>query len=124
VPQESSQMFKDPFNHPPAYLITGSQDQTVKRWDIPRKPQEGLKTGLRAAFTRKAHDKDINAIDVHHEGTLFASASQDKLVKIWSVEEGELQGILRGHRRGVWSVRFAPPKLPSLHGEEGIVAGK
>lgn len=121
VPPESSPLFKDPLNHPPPFLITGSQDQTVKKWEVPR---QGQKTGLRAAFTRKAHDKDINAIDVHHTGSLFASASQDKLVKIWSIEEGEVQGILKGHRRGVWSVRFAPPKLPALQGEEGTVAGK
>lgn len=123
VPPESSAQFKDPLNHPPQFLVTGSQDQTVKRWDVPKQRQDG-KGGLRAAYTRKAHEKDINAIDVHHSGTLFASASQDKLVKIWSVEEGEVQGILRGHRRGVWSVRFAPPKLPSLLGEDGSVAGK
>ncbi|SPN97618.1 related to UTP13 - U3 snoRNP protein [Cephalotrichum gorgonifer] len=124
VPQESSQAFQDPLNHPPPFLITGSQDQTVKRWDIPRKPQEeGKKGGLRAAFTRKAHEKDINAVDIYHNGSLFASASQDKIVKIWSVEEGEVQGILRGHRRGVWSVRFAPPKLPALQGQDGSISG-
>ncbi|PKS07962.1 hypothetical protein jhhlp_006574 [Lomentospora prolificans] len=123
VPQETSQAFKDPLNNPPPFLITGSQDQTVKKWEIPHQAQ-GQKTGSRAAFTRKAHEKDINAVDVHHMGHLFASASQDKTVKIWSVEEGEVQGILRGHRRGVWSVKFAPPKLPALQGEEGPIAGK
>lgn len=124
VPPESSPLFKEPLNHPPPFLITGSQDQTVKRWDVPKQHQQAQKAGLRAAYTRKAHEKDINAIDVHHGGSLFASASQDKVVKIWSIEEGEVQGILRGHRRGVWSVRFAPPKLPALQGDEGSVAGK
>ena len=124
VPQETSPAFKDPLNNPPSFLITGSQDQTVKKWDIPRQSQQTQKSGSRAVFTRKAHDKDINAVDIHHTGHLFASASQDKTVKIWSVEEGEVQGILRGHRRGVWSVKFAPPKLPALQGEEGSIAGK
>ncbi|OLN82072.1 putative U3 small nucleolar RNA-associated protein 13 [Colletotrichum chlorophyti] len=123
-PPESSPQFKDPLSHPPPFLFTGSQDQTVKKWDIPREPQQSRKGGSRAVFTRKAHDKDINAMDVHPSTQLFASSSQDKMVKIWSVAEGEVQGILRGHRRGVWSVRFAPSGCPAIHGDEGQVAGK
>ncbi|OAA39975.1 small nucleolar ribonucleoprotein complex subunit [Metarhizium rileyi] len=123
VPATGSAPRINPFDHPPAFLITGSQDQTVKKWEIPRQPQQrGSKP--RAVFTRKAHDKDINAINVHHSGSLFASASQDKTVKIWSVEEGEVQGILRGHKRGVWSVQFSPAQLPSIQGEDGPVTGK
>ncbi|OHF02823.1 WD repeat domain-containing protein [Colletotrichum orchidophilum] len=123
-PQESSAQFKDPLSHPPPFLFTGSQDQTVKKWEIPREPQQSRKGGSRAVFTRKAHDKDINAIDVHPASQLFASSSQDKMVKIWSVAEGEVQGILRGHRRGVWSVKFAPAGCPAIQGDEGQVAGK
>ncbi|KKA29593.1 hypothetical protein TD95_003466 [Thielaviopsis punctulata] len=123
VPQETSAAFKDPLSHPPAFLITGSQDQTIKRWDIPRQQPDSSKA-LRAVYTRKAHDKDINAIDVHHSGQLFGSASQDKTVKVWSVQDGEVQGILKGHKRGVWAVRFAPAKMPAILGEEGSVAGK
>lgn len=124
VPPESSAARTDPLNHPPAFLITGSQDQTIKKWQIPREAQEGQKSGSRALFTRKAHDKDINALNIHHTSTLFASASQDKSVKIWSVEEGEVQGILRGHKRGVWTVQFSPAKLPTIQGEDGPVTGK
>ncbi|KAH0425738.1 u3 small nucleolar rna-associated protein [Colletotrichum camelliae] len=122
-PQESSAQFKDPLSHPPPFLLTGSQDQTVKKWEIPREAQQGKKGG-RAVFTRKAHDKDINAMDVHPSSQLFASSSQDKMVKIWSVAEGEVQGILRGHRRGVWSIKFAPAQCPAIQGDEGQVAGK
>lgn len=120
APQESSAAFQDPVNHPPPFLVTGSQDLTVKKWEIPRQAQKKAK----AVFTRKAHDKDINALDISATGQLFASASQDKTVKIWSVAEGEVQGILRGHKRGVWSVRFAPANTPVIHGDKGAVGGK
>ncbi|KAI0396131.1 WD40-repeat-containing domain protein, partial [Xylariaceae sp. FL0594] len=123
-PVEGSKAHTDPLNHPPQFLITGSSDQTIKRWEIPREQQKGAKSSIRASFTRKAHDKDINAIDVSNNAQLFASASQDKVVKIWSIEEGEVQGILRGHRRGVWSVAFAPANTPALQGEQGSVSGK
>lgn len=104
APQESSAAFKDPLSHPPSFIITGSQDRTVKRWDT----SKDMKQKLRAKYTRKAHDKDINAVDIDPSGTLFASASQDRTVKIHSAAEGEAVGVLRGHRRGVWTVKFQP----------------
>jgi len=124
-PPESSPAFKDPLQHPPSFLLTGSQDQTVKRWDIPKiETLNSSHKAPRAAYTRKAHEKDINSIDVNYSGQLFASASQDKTVKIWAVEEGEVQGVLKGHKRGVWSVKFAPKETPSIIGENGPAAGK
>jgi U3 small nucleolar RNA-associated protein 13 len=82
----------------PEFLITGSQDLTIKRWS-PRTQQ--------AVYTRKAHDKDINAIDVSPDDRMFATASQDRTAKIWNVDTGEVIGVLRGHKRGIWSVRFS-----------------
>ncbi|KAF7592883.1 U3 small nucleolar RNA-associated protein 13 [Aspergillus hancockii] len=106
----------DPLNHPPQFLLTGSQDRTIKRWDtgklarlVSSKPHTP-----KAVFTRKAHEKDINALDVNSTATLFASASQDRTVKIWSIEDGSVIGILRGHKRGVWSARFAPSGTPVI----------
>ena len=125
IPDDSSPAWKAPLEHPPPYLLTGSQDQTIKKWDIPKEsPLNSRKASSRAIFTRKAHDKDINTIAIHHAGLLFASASQDKTVKIWSTEEGEVQGILRGHKRGVWSIQFSPSQMPAVQGEEGSVSGK
>lgn len=121
APQESSAAFTDPLSHPPAYIVTGSQDRTVKRWDTSKE----MKQKLRAKYTRKAHDKDINAIDIDPSGTLFASASQDRTVKIYSAVEGEAIGVLRGHRRGVWTVKFAPKnsQVPNSGGKGLIATG-
>ncbi|KAF2730412.1 small nucleolar ribonucleoprotein complex subunit [Polyplosphaeria fusca] len=118
-PPESSPAFSDPLLHPPAFLVSGSQDRTVKRWDV----SKDSKGTLRAKYTRKAHDKDINAIDIDSTSTLFASASQDRTVKIYSAVEGEAIGVLRGHRRGVWTVKFAPKdsQVPGSSGK-GLVA--
>ncbi|KAI4171303.1 MAG: hypothetical protein LQ343_004380 [Gyalolechia ehrenbergii] len=123
-PSTSKPCDTNPLDHPPPFLLTGSQDKTIKRWEIVRlststkaSAKKGTQPSSRALYTRKAHDKDINAISINQNNTLFASASQDRTVKIWSVEVGEVQGILRGHRRGVWSVKFAPKDTPSISGD-------
>jgi U3 small nucleolar RNA-associated protein 13 len=82
----------------PSFIVTGSQDLTVKKWD----PKSGS-----AVYTRKAHEKDINAIDISPDDRMFASASQDRTVKVWDSESGQVIGILKGHRRGVWTVKFS-----------------
>ncbi|KAF2158705.1 hypothetical protein M409DRAFT_38128 [Zasmidium cellare ATCC 36951] len=111
-PPVGSKEYESPLDYPPKFLVTGSQDKTIKRWDI--SPSAGK--APRAGYTRKAHDKDINAIETSYSTTtpLFASASQDRTVKIWHVESGEAIGVLRGHKRGVWTVAFSPPSVPAL----------
>ena len=109
---------------PPPYLLTGSQDRTIKKWIIPPLSNPS-KSAARALYTRKAHDKDINSIAIHPTQPLFASASQDRTAKIYSTENGEVQGILKGHRRGVWSIEFAPNSIgniPGIPSARGFVA--
>lgn len=124
TPPLGSAAYTKPLDHPPPFLLTGSQDRTIKRWDITTtSATKAEKKPVRAVYTRKAHEKDINAVDVNHNSTLFATASQDRTVKVWSVEEGEVQGVLRGHRRGVWSVKFAPRHSPTIIGDNGPARG-
>lgn len=87
----------------PKFLITGSNDLTIKKWKIPNSQDSVVKT---SEFTRRAHDKDINSIDVAPNDEFFATASYDKLAKIWQVETGETVGVLKGHKRGLWDINF------------------
>jgi U3 small nucleolar RNA-associated protein 13 len=97
------------------FLITGSQDRTIKMWDLSALDPSagGDSVRLKSIATLKAHDKDINALDVAPNDALLASGSQDKTAKIFSISyargRGELTllGTCKGHKRGVWSVRFA-----------------
>ncbi|KAL4921281.1 small nucleolar ribonucleoprotein complex subunit [Aspergillus aurantiobrunneus] len=116
APPLNTPAYNDPVNHPPPFIITGSQDRTVKRWNTGKlgSTDSDNPHAPKALFTRKAHDKDINALDVSPSSTFFASASQDRTVKIWSTEDGSVVGVLRGHKRGVWSSRFSPKGTPIL----------
>jgi U3 small nucleolar RNA-associated protein 13 len=62
-------------------------------------------------------EKDINSLDLSPNDRFLASGSQDKLVKIFEVDftpsasgpAGALKlvGTCKGHRRGVWTVKFS-----------------
>jgi U3 small nucleolar RNA-associated protein 13 len=90
-------------NDKPHFLITGSSDLTIKKWLIPSKTGSVIKT---SDYTRRAHEKEINSIDVSPNDEYFASASYDKLGKVWNVESGETIGVLKGHKRGLWDINF------------------
>jgi U3 small nucleolar RNA-associated protein 13 len=90
----------------PAFLITGSDDRTVKCWDIATGTTTTPFTP-RSVYTQKVHDKDINAIDISFDDKLFATGSQDRTIKLFGAEDGQVIGILKGHRRGVFSVKFS-----------------
>ncbi|KAK6457006.1 WD40-repeat-containing domain protein [Scheffersomyces xylosifermentans] len=87
----------------PKFLITGSSDLTVKKWNIPIVKGTTVKT---SEYTRRAHEKDINSIDVSPNDEFFASASYDKFGKIWNTASGETIGVLKGHKRGLWDINF------------------
>lgn len=86
----------------PLFVMTVSTDLTVKKWKVPR-TGGAVKT---AEYTRRAHDKEINALAVSPNDQFFATASFDKLAKVWDVDAGETVGILKGHKRGLWDISF------------------
>jgi U3 small nucleolar RNA-associated protein 13 len=70
--------------------------------------------------TTKIHDKDINTLDIAPNDKLLASGSQDRTAKLFSITytpkskstpasaQLSLLGTFKGHKRGVWSVKFSP----------------
>ena len=91
------------------FLLTGSQDRTIKRWDMTMDLLNSTQQHkLKSRYTIQAHDKDINAVVLSPTYTVFATASQDKTVKVWVAEDARLLGTCMGHKRGVWDVKFSP----------------
>ena len=104
------------------FMFTGSQDRTIKMWDVSSVPltaddgEDAHVVKCKSLTTHKAHDKDINSLDVAPNDRLLVSGSQDRTAKVWEIEyvatsagvRGELKllGTCKGHKRGVWCVRF------------------
>lgn len=99
------------------FLFTASQDRTIKMWDLTSVPLETIPNEPvkpKSLATVRAHEKDINSLDLAPNDRFLASGSQDKLVKIYEVDfnpgqSGSLRhiGTCKGHKRGVWTVRFS-----------------
>lgn len=98
---------RTPIDGYPKFLITGSEDLTIKKWTVPKPHISGEVHIVKTSdYTRRAHDKFIHAIDVSPNNDFLATASHDKTSKIWDLQGGEALGVLEGHKRGVYDIKF------------------
>lgn len=106
------------------FFVTASQDRTAKLWDLNTLPSDSstddVPTALRSLTTLKIHDKDINSLDISPNDKLLVSGSQDRTAKLFAITYTAktkaspatgalaLLGTFKGHKRGIWSVKFSP----------------
>ena len=55
----------------------------------------------------EGHTKEVSALSFSHDGKFIASGSQDKTIKIWSVEEGRSIVTIPAHIEAIWAVKFS-----------------
>ena len=80
-------------------LASGSDDKTVKLWDVV--------TG-RELRTLTGHSDIVGSVIFSPDGRWLASGSVDKTVKLWDVSTGRQFRTLTGHSDIVRSVAFSP----------------
>ncbi|MBD2356142.1 serine/threonine protein kinase [Tolypothrix sp. FACHB-123] len=80
-------------------LASGSDDNTIKLWNL------ASKTEIR---TLKGHSQWIWTVAFSPDGKTLASGSADRNIKLWNVSTGEEIRTLKGHKDGIASVAFSP----------------
>ncbi|KAJ7441009.1 hypothetical protein B0H11DRAFT_2292493 [Mycena galericulata] len=89
--------------------ITGSDDNTVRIWD--------LSTG-KELHKLEGHEGSVNSVSFSPDGLHAISGSDDNTVRIWDVSTGEQLHKLEGHEDTVNSVSFSPDGLRAISGSD------
>ena len=86
------------FNSNGTMLVSGSDDNTVRLWD--------LTTGMLKA-TLTGHEGTVNSVAFSPDGTMVASGSNDNSVRLWDVA-AETRKATLWHSDDVNTVQFRP----------------
>ena len=94
-------------------LAVGHADGVVRLVD--------LVSGTDSWIGRERHDSVLQTIACNAEGTLLASCAQDRLVRFWRSETGEVSGVL-AHSVSIHDLAFSPAgELLAVAGGDGAV---
>jgi len=88
------------FSHDGAYLVSGTNKNTVRVWDA--------RTGqLLRIFS--GHQGSVRSVAIAPDGCTLGSASEDLTVRIWNLHKSSDAAslVLRGHSKSVNSVTFS-----------------
>ena len=80
------------------YIVSGSNDQTIKVWN--------LNTG-ELERTLEGHASRVISVAISEDGQRIISGSSDKMIKVWNLNTGELERTLEGHSDWISSVAIS-----------------
>ncbi|MBP5975548.1 CHAT domain-containing protein [Brasilonema sp. CT11] len=90
------------FNPDGQTLLSASENQTMKLWDV--------HTG-QCLRTVDGYSNWVLSVAFSPDGQMLASSSEDQRVRLWDVVTGECLQTLQGHTNLVSSVTFAPQNI-------------
>jgi Tol biopolymer transport system component len=80
-------------------LVSGSEDTTIKVWDVAPGPDPNVLTG---------HKSNLSSLAFSEDGkTLAVADSLDQTVRLWDLVSRKV-ALLRGHKAHLWRLAYAP----------------
>ncbi len=80
-------------------LASGSNDQTVRLWEV---------SSGRCLTTLHGHANRVSSVAFSPDGKLLASCSSDQTIRLWEVSSGQYLTTLQGHVNLVYALTFSP----------------
>jgi WD40 repeat protein len=80
-------------------IASGSDDNTVRLWDISGNP---------IAQPLRGHEESVSSVAISPDGKMIASGSDDNTVRLWDISGNPIGQPLRGHEESVSSVAISP----------------
>jgi len=93
----TDQVFSVAFNDDGTKVVSGSEDKTIKVWNVATGEMEQTLNG---------HTATVCSVAFNDDGTKVVSGSEDNTIKVWNVATGEMEQTLNGHTDQVFSVAF------------------
>ena len=79
------------------FIVSGSNDKTVRIWNFWTKNQEGVFIG---------HLSWVRTVAINHDDRFVISGGGDKTVRVWNLMEKKIETVFEDLQNSVLSVRF------------------
>ncbi|CAD8138216.1 unnamed protein product [Paramecium pentaurelia] len=80
------------------FFAISTKSNQITFWDIKAKKNVG---------TLKGHLKTINCMTASSDGSVLASASDDKLIKLWNINQNESSDVQQAHQYSISALAFS-----------------